>query len=610
MSTILEFADKLRNQIDIVDVVGRYVELRRMGLNLKGLCPFHGEKTPSFTVSSNKQIFHCFGCHEGGDVIKFVQKIERLEWMEAVRHLSQEFSIPMPELRGRPEASQQIKDARADALTALRLASDFYCNHLLAQVKANAEIKDYLERRGLSAQIIEHFRIGLAPNSWSSLMESLNRAGHTKDTLMDAGLIIKHATKDSHYDRFRNRLIFPVHDKSGVPVAFGARVYASNASPDEPKYINSPESLVYHKGEALYALHHAKDSIQKANKAVLMEGYMDVVRAHECGITNAVASCGTALTEEQARNLKRLCSHVIFAYDGDAAGQKAMLKGSELLLHLGFSVSVLALPDNHDPDSYLREHGAADFQKMLDSARNFFEHFLNHCTKQYDITRPEGKVQTVELFLPLLQRVQQPILKTDYINRLADRLKVEAALIHRQMKDSNPNNFQKLKTSLEEVTSHQNGTVETTLLKVMVECPSTRQKIRAAVNSEWLRNPLVKKWFTVCDEATHDELTWSYLLETAQSESDRDVAFLRSLAVDEDQCDRSDRTITNVAERLRKNHSIERNKIIAMEVDEFYHSDLSHETLIENVQQSLNSRNDRGRPTGEYFLKTSRQKSS
>ena len=408
MSAILEFADKLRSQIDIADVVGRYVELRRMGTNLKGLCPFHGEKTPSFTVSTTKQIFHCFGCHEGGDIIKFVQKIERLEWMDAVRQLSKDFGIPMPELRPQTAEDHQARDAKTAALEAAKFAAEFFAHHLKTQLGTQSEIDGYLARRQLTADIVSRFQIGLAPNAWAQLLESGQHKGHTKETLLNAGLVIKHHSKDSLYDRFRNRLIFPIHDTHGSPIAFGARVFASDAAPDEPKYINSPETIVYHKGQALYALHVAKDAIVKEKKALLMEGYMDVIRAHCSGITNAVASCGTALTDEQARALKRYCSDVVFLYDGDAAGQKAMLRGTEILLDQGFQIKVVALPDGHDPDSYLAEHGAEQFRLLINTARNYFEHFLDQATRTFDVRTPEGKVQTVEMLLPLLRRIKQP----------------------------------------------------------------------------------------------------------------------------------------------------------------------------------------------------------
>jgi len=604
MSAIIEFADKLRNQIDIVDVVGRHVELRRLGTNLKGLCPFHNEKTPSFTVSSSKQIFHCFGCHEGGDVIKFVQKVERLEWMDAVRQLSKEFGIPMPELRAPTAEENQTRDEKAAALEASKFASELFSRHLQEQLHNGAEIKTYLENRRISPEIIKQFEIGLAPDAWTTLLDSAQNKGHRKEAILNAGLVIRHATKDRLYDRFRNRLIFPIHDIHGSPIAFGARVYASTASPDEPKYINSPETISYHKGQALYALHLAKEEIGREKKALLMEGYMDVIRAHSSGVKNSVASCGTALTDEQARTLKRFCTDVVFIYDGDAAGQKAMLRGTEILLQQGFNVFVVLLPDGHDPDSYLTNEGPDSFKKLVSSARSFFEHFLNQATRQFDLRTAEGKVQTVELMLPLLRHVAKPIAKNEYARKLADRLDVDPILIHRQLSDNNPRSLDRLKETMEVFSTTSDGVVERTLLKLLVECPTARARIREHVQSDWLRDIVVRKWFGICKEAQADELSWENLLRT-EDITDQEAAFLRSLAVQEESCDSSEKTIEHVAARLNRNYLRIQCQRTARDVDEFFAGGRPEEFIDEQVRMADENVTPVRNLTGKYFLKNS-----
>lgn len=602
MSEIIEFADKLRTQIDIVDVVGKYVQLRQFGTNQKGLCPFHKEKTPSFSVSSAKQIFHCFGCHEGGDVIKFVQKIERLEWIEAVRHLAGEYGFPMPELRQRTPADEQAKDSKTAALSAAEYAVNLFTAQLHSQLSNSSEIATYLQSRKISPEVAKQFQLGLAPSGWSGLMDSAQKKGHTRDSLIDAGLIIHNAAKDRYYDRFRNRLIFPIHDAHGKPVAFGARVFASTAAPDEPKYINSPECLIYHKGQALYAMHLAKDSIVQKRQAVLMEGYMDVLRAHANGVTNAIASCGTALTDEQARTLKRFAAEVVFAYDGDAAGQKAMLRGTEILLQHGFTVRIITLPSTHDPDSYIAEHGGEAFAQLVSSARGFFAHFCDYASSCFDMKQPEGKVQAVEMMLPLLRRITQPIIRREYVVRLADRLQVEPALIDRQLSSANPASFDKLKSQIFQPDS-SSGVVEKTLLKLLVECPVARQRIRTKVKPNWLKDQTVKRWFLNCCELQDDEITWENLLHKCELESAEEAALLRELAIQEQSCDSSERTIEHVASRLHRNYLREQNLLLAREIDEFFNQGQQDNVLDQHLQKADSHATPLRELTGKYMLK-------
>lgn len=606
MSAIIEFADKLRSQIDIADLVGRYVQLRRTGSNMKGHCPFHNEKTPSFTVSTTKQIFHCFGCQEGGDAIKFIQKIERLEWIEAVRHLSKEYNIPMPEMarsRTNDAARQARQNDREAALSAVSYATDFFNKHLMQQIQAGAEIRDYLNRRRLGPDAIKQFNLGLAPDAWTGLLDAARTAGHHPSSLLNSGLAIRHAEKERIYDRFRNRLIFPIHDTHGTPIAFGARVYAQDAGPHEPKYINSPETLAYHKGQALYALHLAKDPIVKADQAILMEGYMDVIAAHLAGITNSIATCGTALTDEQARLLKRFSHNVVFLYDGDEAGQKAMLRGTETLLAQGLNVSIVNLPQGHDPDSYLREHGPDSLRQQIATATSFFNYFLTVAVQRYDVTTAEGKVQAVELLLPLLRRVKHTIAKNDYARRLADRLQVDPILVQRQISTDNPNSIDRIRQSI--INTHDTGEslVETTLLKLMVECPAARNRIREKINPQWLRNHFVKKWYQECCAAIPEELCWEYLLSSDAINNDDEAAQLRALAVTDLTCDSSEATIDHVATRIQRHYLRERTKALVEEIDAFFRATPEDEELM-NKLRSADENTTPVRPLlNRYFIK-------
>ncbi|MGI8908549.1 MAG: DNA primase [Candidatus Sumerlaeaceae bacterium] len=601
MSAILEFADKLRSHVDIVDVVGRYVDLRRGGVNLKGLCPFHREKTPSFTVSAAKQIFHCFGCNEGGDVIKFMQKVERLEWIESVKLLAQQYNLPMPELRRDGASSAAHQDEKEKLLAVTKMAAEFFASILQKEASSTGtDAANYLEHRALDPTLVKRFQLGLAPDAWNDLMDNARRTGYERDTLVSAGLVIHNQTSQRFYDRFRKRLIFPIHDPLGRAIAFGGRVYASDAAPDEPKYVNSPETPLYHKGQALYALHLAKDEIARSGKALLMEGYMDVIRAHQHGFTTAVATCGTALTDEQARTLKRFCSEVVFVYDGDEAGRKAMLRGCEILLEQGFTLSIVGLPGDHDPDSYLQKEGADAFRAQVAAARNFVDFFLEDATLRFDRKSPEGKVRIVEALLPLLKRVGKSIAQNEYVRRVADFLAIDDALIIRQLSDANPRNLETLRKAVEEQST--DSRLERTLLRLAVESTTARQKVLERIQPDWLRHHNIRKWLERLRDTTAEEVTWDYLFEHA--DDDVEAAFLRALALAEEPFDASDRTLDNVAARLRINYVHQHNRLMAQQMQEFFSGATPHEAsvddLVRTVDSSVHSIKQHGQ---QYFMR-------
>lgn len=572
MSTLIEFADKLRNQIDIVSVVQAYVQLRHGGQNLKGNCPFHREKTPSFTVSPSKQIFHCFGCGEGGDVIKFVQKAEHLEWVEAVRFLSERFHIPMPELR-RDGARAGEQDARQRLVEINKFANTFYAEFLAKALKsADNEITGYLQRRKMEPKVVVNFGLGLAPAAWTDLLDASRKPGFDRNSMVGAGLVIHNQQSDRHYDRFRNRLIFPIHDAQGRPIAFGGRVYASNASPEEPKYVNSPETALYKKGEHLYALHLAKDTIVKEQRVLLMEGYMDVIRAHQFGFTNAVASCGTALTEEQARTLKKYCHEVVFVYDGDDAGQNAMLRGCSVLLEHDFKIRVVVLPGDHDPDSFLLAEGADGFRSALDKATDFFRFFCDAAASRFDRNSTDGKVQIVEFLLPIMKRVRNMIARHELAHRTAEFLDLDDSLVLRQVSDTNERNLERLRKEVE-ASAATDSKVEQLLLKVAIEHESARRMIFDRLQPEWVRNANVRKWFVYCQGLDPAEpLTWDMLL--SRCEEEQDAVFLRALALDDTEpMDDHEAAIKHSLDRMHFHHKRRVTTVLAQQINEFYRDD-------------------------------------
>ena len=356
-----DFVDEVRSRFDIVELVAEYVQLKRSGRNHFGFCPFHGEKTPSFSVSQDKQIFHCFGCGEGGNVFSFLMKMDGLTFPEAVKELAERTGLALPQAAAEPGREQTLS-VNKRLRSCLDWAYKYYL-HMLGRPEA-AEAVRYLRQRGLTAEIIERFGIGYAPDSWDAISQFLKKKGYSEQEMFQAGLLSTSERKT--YDKFRNRIIFPIHNQRGEIIAFGGRVLGDGM----PKYLNSPETPLFDKGKNLYALHLARESIRKKKQAVIFEGYMDVIAAHQAGVTQAVASLGTSLTEAQARLLRNQADDVVIVYDADAAGQAATWRGLGILRQAGCLVKVGRLPAGLDPDDYVRKFGGESFQRdIVDGAQ-------------------------------------------------------------------------------------------------------------------------------------------------------------------------------------------------------------------------------------------------
>ena len=368
-----DWVERVRAATDIAELIGQTVTLRRVGRNFIGLCPFHSEKTPSFSVNAERQFYHCFGCKAGGDVFKFVQETEKVEFLEAVEMLSRRAGIPVPERRGEGASS----GARTRVLEALEAAATAY-EQWLADPSAGAQVRAYLERRGIARDTIRAFRLGLAPAGWENLTQRLSgRIG--ADALRDAGLAIaREGNRTGLYDRFRNRLMIPLV-AGGQVVGFGARALADE---DPPKYLNSPETPVYHKSRFLFALDQARRHVPAGGEVVVVEGYFDAIALHQAGLQGTVATSGTALTADQARLLKRLAARVALTYDGDDAGQEATLRSLGVLLGEGLDVAVTDLPRGTDPDALVRAGGVAAWEELRARASDPVAFIQRHVIRQ------------------------------------------------------------------------------------------------------------------------------------------------------------------------------------------------------------------------------------
>ena len=416
------FLNELTERNDIVDVVSGYVRLtKKSGSNQFGLCPFHSEKTPSFSVSADKQIYHCFGCGKGGGVINFIMEIENLSYPEAVEFLAKRAGLPMPE-----ESNDRESRRRSRMLALNRDAARFFYEQL--STPAGQRARDYMQNRRIGPATAKNFGVGFAPGSWDSLSRAMREKGYTEFELLDAGLVRRGKNGTSVYDTFRDRLMFPVIDVRGNVIGFSGRILGD----DEPKYMNSPETLVFNKSRNLFALNLAKKS--KSGYIILAEGNIDVVSMHQAGFDSAVASLGTSLTPEQARLLSRYTSQVIIAYDNDGAGKKAAQRAIGILEKLDLKVRVLAMTGAKDPDEYIKTRGAAAFRNLLEGSEDQVDYRLRSVLDQYDLNEDAQKVEFLKAATDLVARLPGTAEREVYAMRVASLAGVPADAVTEEVR--------------------------------------------------------------------------------------------------------------------------------------------------------------------------------
>lgn len=418
-----QFIDDLLARADIVELVESRVPLKKAGKNYQACCPFHTEKSPSFTVSQDKQFYHCFGCGEHGNAISFLMEFDRLDFPDAVDELASHYNMEVPKEQNNQSPAQQRQQQIAyqqkqDDYELMGQISQFYQQQLkVAEDKSTAV--DYLKGRGLSGEIVKRFGIGYISDVWDGMMKVFGRNPQMNQQLVDLGMAIQ-GDKNRPYDRFRGRIQFPIRDKRGRVIGFGGRVLSDGT----PKYLNSPETRIYHKGQELYGLYEAKQANKKLTRLVVVEGYMDVVALAQHGVDYAVASLGTATTPEQLQTLFRTVREVICCYDGDRAGRDAAWRAMDNALPLiqdGFALRFVFLPDGEDPDSLIRKQGQQAFETILDNAKPLSEFLFEHLTQQVDIKSLEGKAGLIELFQPYLNKLPASVLKDGILTSLANR---------------------------------------------------------------------------------------------------------------------------------------------------------------------------------------------
>jgi len=422
-----QFIDDLKHQADIVVVIQDYVSLKKTGATYKGLCPFHGEKTPSFHVNRDKGFFHCFGCQAGGDVFKFLELHEKVGFADAVKLLAQRFGVALPEMEETDE--QRANSAERETLLKVHEAAAAFFRQQLAG-DAGGRIRRQIDARGITDATSQALGLGFAPNSRDALKTALLAQGFSPGVLLRAGLVVQR-DDGSVIDRFRNRLMIPISRDTGSVIAFGGRAVDAD---QQPKYLNSPETPIYSKGRTLYGLDLSKNAIRQRKFAILVEGYFDFAQVYQAGFQGVVASCGTALTPQQAQQLRRFTSKVVLSFDPDTAGQGAAAKSCEMLVAEGFAVNVAVLPAGDDPDTFVRKHGAAGYAERLEHSTPYLEYLLDRSAANHNLNTDEGRVNFLGDMLPVAGRIPDAAMRDRFADRLAFAARITDEVVRAEIR--------------------------------------------------------------------------------------------------------------------------------------------------------------------------------
>ncbi len=478
MSDIKDTIEEIKSRTDIVKVISDYIKVQQSGANYKGLCPFHGEKTPSFYINTSKQIYKCFGCGEGGDVINFVMKIENLEFMDAVKLLAKDCGIEIntnmdEQSKIRMEKIKRFQDINTEA-------ARYYFSNLIKEKNYGYE---YLRRRGLDDKTIKKFGLGYAPKAWSNLMDYLISKGYEKDTLVECGLVTYKKDGNKYYDRFINRVIFPIFDYRGNVIGFGGRVLDDSL----PKYLNSPDTLAFNKKYNLYGLNFARKNISDRT-IILVEGYMDLISLYQYGVRNVCATLGTALTLEQGNLLKRYVDTVIISYDSDDAGVKATLRAIDILVSVGINVKVLNLKDVKDPDEFIRKYGFNEYKNSIENSIHYIRYKITKCKKNYDLSKDEERLKFTKEATNIIKTLKSPVDIDYYINFLSSESNISIESLKKEVygKNYNPKyneNYKKDKYFKRDENAYKkpkiinngNEVIEKTLIKILLENKEIRK---------------------------------------------------------------------------------------------------------------------------------------
>ena len=489
---------KIRDSNDIVDVISEYVSLKRTGQNYKGLCPFHNEKTPSFVVSSEKQIYHCFGCGAGGDVISFLTNYKNMDFKEALEELASRANIT---LNKKTYSSKKIDDKKLKLYEINREAAIYFYKKL----RKSKNAVTYLKQRGINNDVVKKFGIGYASEEWEDLLSYLKSKNYDVVDIDRAGLLSTSRNGNKKFDRFRGRIIFPIWDVKSRIIGFGGRLIVNQEN--MPKYLNSPETDVFLKGINLYALNKARESIREKRYVIVVEGYMDVISLSIFGINNVVATLGTALTPEQSRLLKKYTDNIIIAYDSDSAGQRAAVKAAHVLVSEGISPKILTLGEGLDPDDFVNKYGGKKFKDKVEEAKHFIDFIISYNKNIYDLDDVEDKIKFVESVSEILRLIDSPVELDVYISRISEETRINPSSIKSQIKKTDNSNIYRKKEreateenrDLNLLEQNQidtnNNKAEEEILNIILTKTSYLERASLDLKSEWFMNYMNRKIF-------------------------------------------------------------------------------------------------------------------
>jgi len=478
------FIDDLKRQADIVRVIQDYVQLKKKGANWMACCPFHKEKTPSFSVSPSKQIFYCFGCHKGGSVFNFVMEIERVGFPEAIKTVADKVGMPLPKME--EDARFEARRRESDLIIELNSWAMEWWQQQLESSNEGRIARDYLKERGITDETVKTFRLGYAPDSWDALSIYLRNKGAAQDHIDRSGLVARKEDSSRSYDRFRGRLMVPVLDVQGRPIAFGGRTLKG----EDAKYINSPETAAYVKGRNLFGLNLTRDEIRRQGFVILVEGFLDLIVPYQFGVRNVVASLGTALTADQVKLLSRFARKVVVNYDGDRAGVQAAKKAIEILLAEDLEVKVLVLPDNADPDEYIRRFGVTEYQRQRAQSQPHIQFVIESALRDRNLHRPAEKAEAVEEVLPYIRAVSSRIQKHEYFDMAMDALGIDRENVNtsawrRELWQMVRDNRKLRTTSVQALTRRSEATAaEQRLLGLLVADANLRHEVLPILHEE------------------------------------------------------------------------------------------------------------------------------
>jgi DNA primase len=499
--------EQIRSASDIVDVIGSYVPLKRAGANFVALCPFHREKSPSFNVNPQRQIFHCFGCNKGGDVFSFVREFENIPFMDAVRRLAERAHIPI-EMDNDPgrQQSRHLKDS----LLQIHEQITQRWQNALANEAAGQPARDYLVKRGVSSDAVKLFRLGCAPEVWDDTVNWAKSKGYEPAIMEQAGLIVRKEGGDHYYDRFRGRLIFPICDEQGRVIGFSGRLLDAEAK--TAKYVNSPETPIFTKGRVFFGLDKSKRALLDAQTAIICEGQLDLIASFMAGVQNIVAPQGTALTADHARILKRYVEEVVLCFDSDNAGQNAAVRSLDSLLASGLAIRVAVVPPPHDPDSLIKESGGDAFRQVIDRAEGFFDYYLNRLCAQNDLATDKGRLAILQDMAVAVHKTQNAVVIDTYAQKTALRLGVPPETVRAEFRkasriktNSAPREEDEPEAPVEEAT--RPATPEFWLLKLLLAHDDAADWVGAHLDPNWILHNPVRQLTTRC-LAARSEGSW------------------------------------------------------------------------------------------------------